>query len=83
MLQDVGVVVDRNEDGNENSNEHPIRTNLMGRFATSLPYGPWRLMLNVPNRYQRFGLFSRDWMVRVYSSAGAAHLFIGLPARKR
>ncbi len=83
LLQNVRVVVDRNDNGIAESSERKYRTNSAGRFNTFMPYGRTRVKVMIPARYRKLGLFSHQWNVNVLSSADAAGLLIGLPARKR
>jgi len=82
LLQNVGVLVDKNENGLKDSDEGRYTTDFAGKFAALVPYGATRLKLTIPGRYQRLGLFSRDYTIRVFNSKDGAQLIIGLRARK-
>jgi hypothetical protein len=83
LLQNVGIVVDKNDNGARDSDEGIHNSDFGGRFGLRIPYGLTTLKLTIPGRYQRLGLFSRDWTARVFDSKAAGHLMIGLTARKR
>ena len=83
LLQNVRVVVDRNDNGIAERGEKKYRTDSAGRFNTFMPYGRTRLKVMIPARYRKLGLFSHESNVKILSSADAAGLLIALRARKR
>ena len=83
LLQNVSVLFDSNENGIQDSDERTRLTDSSGRFAALLPYGTTKLKLNIPGRYRRLGLFSRNFTIRLLNGKSAAHLMIGLTPQKR
>jgi hypothetical protein len=83
LLQNVGIVVDKNDNGVKDSDEGIHPSDFGARFGFLIPHGVTTLKLTIPGRYQRLGLVSRDWTVRIFDSKAAGHLLIGLPGRKR